>query len=164
MIAAQTVPVQNSSSTAVMPTYPIRIGALMVAAALLFAGILSYAANVMIPPLEYTASAAAAFASGASTTSIAPVREIHIADDGLVLLRGAAVASIGSGIIRCSVAFNGSPFMMAIKTDASTKFFTRFGEKATIDQMINGSFIEVTGMLVQGGSEPTIDAQFVRQE
>ncbi len=145
-----------------MPSNPAKLALAIVAASLVMAGTLFYMASAMTVPLQYTANAAAAFAPNSATTS-RPLSEMHIADNGLALLRGAAVDSIADGVIHCTLSFDGVAFGWTIDTDANTQFITDTGEKGALADIRNGSSISVTGALKGGGDQPTIEAQYVRE-
>ena len=115
--------------------------------------------STAVPPL--TAKANAAVSPGTGTS---PMLEVHIANNGLVLLRGARVVSIQGGTIVVDTDFGGGNFVWTIQTNTNTEFPTASSTNATIADIEVGEFVEVTGLLAQGGTQPTIQAQFVRNE
>ena len=125
----------------------------------------SHAATVApssgIPGKVYLSTESAPVA--AAVPQIAPVLEIHIAGNGLVLLRGARVASISGSTINVAMAWGSSNFTWAVGTSYNTQFLTSTGQKESLQNIQVGDIITVTGMLANGGTGPAVDAQFVRE-
>ena len=92
------------------------------------------------------------------------MREIHIANNGLVLLRGARVLSVSGTTIRIGIEWDSSDFTWQVNTGYNTKFFSSNGEKETFTDIAAGDSITVTGHLSGAGGNPAVDAQFVREE
>ncbi len=111
----------------------------------------------------YLSGQAAAGAALASTTKSAPVLEIHIANNGIILLRGARIVSITGGALQVDMAWGAADFTWLLNTNTNTKFIASNGEKETLADLQTGSTVTVTGQLVGSGGEPTIDAEFVRE-
>ena len=143
-------------------SFSIAMAGTVVAASLLLVAASALVANAMSVPLTYMANEAAISARTNTAASAAPLGELHLAANGLVLLRGASVESITNGIIRCSALFDGIGFYFEVKTDANTRYISSAGDKGAADAVVAGSYIDVTGMLAKGGEEPIIAAQFVR--
>ncbi|RJQ35399.1 hypothetical protein C4556_00350 [Candidatus Parcubacteria bacterium] len=93
----------------------------------------------------------------------APMLEVHIANNGLMLLRGARVISTSDNTIRVGMAWGLADFTWTVNKNSGTKFFTSKGEKGTSAEIRVGDIVTVTGMLVESGIEPTIDATFVSE-
>lgn len=110
----------------------------------------------------YLSAEAAAVAS--TTPQKAPMLEVHIANNGLVLLRGAHVLSISGSTIHVGMAWDSSSFTWQVETNYNTKILNSKGEKQTLADIESGDTVTVTGMLVGGGGEPTVDATFVREK
>lgn len=102
-------------------------------------------------------------ATGATSSANAPMLEMHIANNGLVLLRGAQVLSIEGKRIRIGQNWGGQRFMWTVQTEKYTKIFSQKGEKAELSDITAGDIIKVTGKLIGGGSEPIINADFIRE-
>ena len=153
----------------------IFISAAVAGATLFLAGLFLYQAHAQALPLEYKTNA-----GGASTSTVylsdagraaaaappankAPMLEMHIANNGLVLLRGARVVSISGDNIRVKMAFRGADFSWVLRTNYNTRFITRAGEKGTLGDVQAGDVVTVSGMLAAGGAEPTVSAQYVRE-
>lgn len=93
-----------------------------------------------------------------------PMREVHIANNGLVLLRGARVTSIGGNVIHVGITWGTSNVTWAVATTQFTKFLTPAGEKGGLEDIRIGDIVTVTGSLVASGIEPTVDTDIVREQ
>lgn len=101
-------------------------------------------------------------AQEATDAQKAPIGEIHIANSGLVLLRGARVVSISGGAIRLNLILGSSHFTWTAETSTYTKFLTSGGEKKTLADIKAGDVVTVTGKLKSDSAPNTVDADFVR--
>lgn len=122
------------------------------------------------PTQRATATApAAASAQSAAEGDVRPL-EMHIAANGLVLLRSAKVVSLGGSTLTVSTAWGESDFIWTVRTDAysyesrtfGTRFLHRDGTKASLNEFHIGDSVTVTGMLDPEASEPVINADSVR--
>ena len=89
------------------------------------------------------------------------VLEMHIANNGLVLLRDATVVSNADGVLRASMAWDDTAFTWTIQTTKDTKFISSEGEKVSSSAIAPGDIVTVTGMLASG--ERTITAKAIRK-
>ncbi len=121
---------------------------------------LGYGATVSASPNTVYLSGNAA---AASTTTETPIREVHIANNGLVLLRGAHVLSVSGSVIRVGMMWGSSEFKWIVQTDYSTKFLNTGGEKVSETDIHIGDIVTVTGTILRNGSEPVVDADVVRK-
>ena len=112
----------------------------------------------------YLGAKAAAVASAVAEAKSSPILEMHIANNGLVLLEGARVLSLSGGRIRVEMAWGAASFTWVTNTNSNTKYFSSNGEKTTLASVEVGDTLAITGMLTRGGAEPTIAATFVREE
>jgi hypothetical protein len=111
---------------------------------------------------------AAAATSGpyASTTL-----EVHIAQNGLVLLRGARIEKIQGTTLVVSTAWGSTEFNWSLETNASqygphsfgTRVMTRDGSKLGLSELAVGDRITVTGTLDTAAQGPTIRADTLRR-
>ena len=115
------------------------------------------------PGNVYLSEKEAERASSTHDVGPTPMREVHIANNGLVLLRGAEVVSISGSSIRVRMAWEGGNFNWKIKTNGKTKFFTAMGEKGTAGDIQTGDIVSVSGMLASSGEESIIIAEFLRE-
>lgn len=136
----------------------------VLAVSILLIGIFYYGVYTQILPYQHEVRAVGGLPAPvvATSTKSMPMREVHIANNGLMLLRGATVTSLSGSTIHISMSWGGTDFKWAINTTSATKFLTSGGEKGTRADIQVGDTIGVTGMISSGGSEPTIDAAFVR--
>lgn len=104
-------------------------------------------------------------AAAASSTSPQkdPVREVHIANTGLTLLRGARVLSISGSTVHVGMTWGVSEFTWAVETNYGTKFFSMQGEKDSLANIHVGDIVTVTGKISQGGVKPFVSADIVRK-
>ncbi|HWP61263.1 MAG TPA: hypothetical protein VN495_01535 [Candidatus Paceibacterota bacterium] len=109
--------------------------------------------------LSPEATAAAAAAAPQST----PPSEMHIANNGLVLLRGARVSSISGSALEVVVTFGGAPFTWEVETNAATAFETQSGEKGAQADIHVGDFVTITGMLAGVGTLSHVSATFIHE-
>lgn len=98
-----------------------------------------------------------------STAEERPAQEVHIANNGLVLLRGARVLSLSGSTIEIGMTWGSSEFKWSVVTDFSTKFLDTQGEKMSVTNIHIGDSITVTGNITQSGIRPIIDATIVRK-
>ena len=98
----------------------------------------------------------------AMPASTAPMREVHIANNGLVLLRGARVVSTSGSTFTVSMGWGEVDMQWKIQTDQSTTYFKQTGEKSAITAIHRGDFVTVTGMFDVSASQETINADVVR--
>ena len=112
----------------------------------------------------YLGAKAAAVASAVAEAKSSPILEMHIANNGLVLLEGARVVSLSGGRIRVEMKWGSESFSWLANTNSNTKFFASNGEKTTLANIQVGDTLTVSGMLTNGGAEPSMDAVFVREE
>ena len=96
-------------------------------------------------------------------TEKTPVLGIHVANNGLIILRGAQVLSSSNGTVRVITAWNSASFTWEIQTRSFTEFVTSQGKKETLKDVRVGDIVTITGDLAQGGPEPVITAQIVRK-
>ena len=154
----------------------IFIGATVSVVSLVLAVVLFYKVYAQTLPAEDSASSVESVPlgtvylsdSGQTAARVAPteeatMREVHIANNGLMLLRGATVISNVRGTIRVSMEWGSADFTWEVKTDSDTRFVTSKGEKGTLADIQTGNSITVTGQLTGSGAEPTIEANFVRE-
>ncbi len=103
-----------------------------------------------------------AIAAGSPSIKI-PMLEIHVANTGATLLRGATVTAIEDNIIHVTTTWNEVNLNWSIKTKFFTNFLTNKGKKAALGDIKVGDILTVTGKLISGGIEPIIEAEFIRK-
>ncbi len=142
----------------------------------MLAGVFLYEVYAQPLPQSHSASAAAApsgtvylspaaqAAAVASSTKPAPILEVHIANSGLMLLRGARVLSVSGSTIHVGMTWDSNTFTWALDTNYNTQFLNIKGEKGALGDIQAGDTLIVTGTLTTAGSEPSIDTKTVREE
>ena len=153
----------------IRPSYLITAGVL-VFFALSFA-IFAYSFPSQSKVATKTASASAAVhpMALAAATSL-PVLEIHIANNGLTLVRDARIVEMRGSTMVVSSAWGSQEFKWIVLTDASTfenrtfgtRFWSRDNKPISLQDLKVGDRVTVTGMLVTTSNDPTIDASAVR--
>lgn len=108
--------------------------------------------------------AAEAAAVEVISTKKTPMREVHIANTGFMLLRGATVISNSGNTVRVSMAWGPSNFTWTLETNNNTRILNSKGEKGILKDIEVGDFVTVTGILTKSGVEPTIDTEFLREQ
>src|SRR3989344_3016317 len=80
----------------------------------------------------YLNAQVAAAATAMTGAQRAPTLELHIANNGLVLLEGARVVSLSGGRIRVEMAWGAASFTWVTNTNSNTKYFSSNGEKTPL--------------------------------
>ena len=152
-----------------------RIAVLLFASAVFFAFSLA-AFFFSLPAQSAAAEGRPAFASAsmpaaaaAAGSSLWPL-EIHIANNGLILLRSARVVSISGSTLTVSTAWGSSDFTWTVQTNATrfetrdfgTRFLNRDGKKSSLANIQEGDKVTITGALDPAAQEPVIKADSVR--
>ncbi len=167
---------KNNADVTLLPlsTFLLSRRVFVVAAAaltgLLFTGLFLHQALAEPVPQTFgtgpsgVASNAAHVIVGSESMSAQPaLAEMHIANNGLVLVRGARVIAVNGSSIRVSLSFNGTDFTWMLQTNSNTRFVTSAGEQETIAHIQTGDIITASGMLSGGGVEPQLNAQSINQ-
>ncbi|TSC81972.1 MAG: hypothetical protein G01um101420_755 [Parcubacteria group bacterium Gr01-1014_20] len=106
-----------------------------------------------------------AIAAATSPAEKVPIYEVHIANNGIILLRDARVISIIGNDIRVGMKWDRADFSWRVRISPSsigTAFVEPKNGKAGFEDIQVGDLITVTGKITSSGAEPIIDAQFVR--
>ena len=95
--------------------------------------------------------------------SVGSTLEIHVTDNGKVLVRGAKVTSVSGNTINASTTWGSAVFNWAVVTDSSTEWVRRFGGASAISEVSVGDFISFQGVLdTTIGSPITVKARVVK--
>lgn len=111
-----------------------------------------------------TRALGAGAAASATSTEQPAMLEVHIANNGLVLLRGARVVSISSNNIRVATTWESTAVQWTLKTNSNTKFYNSKGETQTIGDIKMGSIVSASGHLSGSGDALAIEARSVREQ
>jgi hypothetical protein len=112
--------------------------------------------------LQAAGGGPSAFAATTGLMQAAPTLEMHVANNGLVLLRGARVVAVEGNTIRVTMDFSAAPFNWAVQTDSNTKFVTLAGGNGSLGDIRAGAIVTVTGTLASGAGS-SVYAQYVRE-
>ena len=121
------------------------------------------------PPQTAEAQEGVEAANTAAGRHLRPL-EMHIANNGLVLLRSAKVISVEGKTITARTAWGSADFKWTVRTNASrfesrdfgTRILDRDGKKGSLGSVRPGMLVTITGALDSMAQEPTIDADSVR--
>ena len=102
-------------------------------------------------------------AAAASAAKQQPLSEMNIANNGLVLLRGARVTDITGSTFTVTMVWGGTDFTWRVHTLYNTKFFNTKGEKGGVADIKVGDVITVSGGLSGNAAQPAVEAVFVRE-
>lgn len=97
--------------------------------------------------------------------------EMHIANNGLVLLRSARVVATNGATLTVSTTWGSTDFTWTVRTDSSkyetrnfgTRFYNYDGKATSVNGIRVGDLITVTGMLDPEAKDPTLEADSVRR-
>ncbi len=116
--------------------------------------------------ISSTASRSGVQVAEAAVVSLkfAPMLEVHIANNGVVLLRDARVVSQDGDNLHVVMSWGVADFTWLVQTSPTlnTSFLRVMGEKGALTDIHVGDLLTITGKLVYGGTEPTISAQIIR--
>jgi hypothetical protein len=98
------------------------------------------------------------------------ILETHIANNGMVFLKGARVISVDGKIIKVASSWGKMNFIWTIKTngesvggrDFGTQFYNDRGEKIKVTDIRVGQFLQINGDIDTKSDNPTIVADVVR--
>ncbi len=89
--------------------------------------------------------------------------EVHIFDDGKVLVRGAEVTGVSGNVISAHTKWGSVNMDWAVNADTGSKFVRKFGGVSSISEVAIGDFISFHGSLVSTTSSPlTVNADVVK--
>ena len=99
-----------------------------------------------------------------------PVLEVHIARNGMVLLRGAQIESIEDKSLVVSTTWNSTKMLWTITTNESyyktrhfgTSFFAKSGERLALTDFKVGDIITVSGVMDVNSDGLKVKAEFIR--
>src|SRR3989344_3491332 len=121
-------------------------------------------------PQKAEAQESAATANTAAASRHLRPLEMHIANNGLVLLRSAKVVSVEGKTITVRTAWGSADFTWTVRTNVShfetrsfgTRFLDRDGKKGALGSVQPGILVTISGTLDSAAEAPTIDAATVR--
>ncbi len=140
----------------------------------IFAGAAFFAFSLSVflfsfPP-EHAAAQGVAQKNPSGLRFVRPL-EMHIASNGLMLLRNAKVTAVFGTTITVSATWGSADFVWVVHTNGSTyetrnfgtRFLDRDGKPISLADVRIGDAVTITGMLNMAMEEPTIEANSVRR-
>jgi len=112
---------------------------------------------------EVRASAALPAQTNSAGSDVQSMRQVTIANDGLVLLQGARVDSVSNNAMKVDTAWGSTDLQWSVVIESGTHFIRADGASGSLDDIRTGDTITVTGTLDQQLAQPTLDAQYVRE-
>jgi hypothetical protein len=88
--------------------------------------------------------------------------ELHINNNGKVLIRGIKVSGVSGNIVSGTIAWGSYSLPISINGASVTKVARRFGGTAEVSEISAGDFISVEGSLDQTQSALTVNATFIK--
>lgn len=145
-------------------------------AAVLFLGVTAFFILALtlflysLPAEDAIARTAPATRVEASASPYARPLEMHIANNGLTLLRSARVVAVDGTTITAHTTWGSVAFVWTVRTNATqyetrewgTRFLTVDGNKNSLANIQPGDLVTITGTLDSTADVPTIDADSVR--
>ena len=122
------------------------------------------------PPQKAEAQESVATANAAAASRHLRPLEMHIANNGLVLLRSAKVVSVSGTTLVVNTAWGSADFKWTVRINAKsfesrdfgTRMLDRDGKKTSLRSVQPGMLVTITGALDSTAQDPTIDADSVR--
>lgn len=94
--------------------------------------------------------------------SIGSTLEVHIYDNGKVLVRGAKVTAVSGATVTATTAWGSTSLSWTVNTDSSTEFVRNFGGKSGVSEISAGNYISFNGDLVITASGLTVNAKTLK--
>ncbi len=88
--------------------------------------------------------------------------EVHINNNGKVLVRGAKITSINGSTITAMNMWGSTTMTWIVNTDTSTKSIRRYGGNSSLSEMSVGDYISFSGMLDTTASVLTVKADMIK--
>jgi hypothetical protein len=94
--------------------------------------------------------------------AIGSTLEVHIYDNGAVLVRGAKVTAVSGNTISATTALGGTNLNWTVSTDSSTQFVGHSGGQAGVAAISVGDFVSFNGNLVASTAGLTVNAKTLK--
>ena len=88
--------------------------------------------------------------------------EIHVSDNGKVLVRGAKVTAISGQVLTATTAWGSASVTWTVNTDSSTHIIRRFGDRSNLSEISIGDYVSFQGMVVTIASAFTVHADILK--
>ena len=107
----------------------------------------------------------ASVAAGPVTPAARPaMQEVHVANNGLMLVRGAHVVAVSGTMMSIVLEWGSAHLTWTVRATSDTKYFGPTGIRGSADDVQAGDIVSVTGMLSASDPNPSIVAEFVRRQ
>lgn len=124
-------------------------------------GALVIAALMLAIPM-YALAESGGKKNGSGPTTVGSTLEVHIGNNGGVLVRGARVTSVSGSSITATTAWGSTNMTWTIRTDGTTQFLGRNGETITASTIVTGDYVSFAGTINSSFASPTVDAKVVK--
>ena len=117
-------------------------------------------------PAAHSEHAALSASATSSVFAQAQLREINIANDGLVYIKSTTIESVSAGIIVADVSWGTMTLEWNVNINTGkggTNFIQPDGNPGSLADIQPGEVVTISGMLDTTAPEPTINAQYVRE-
>ncbi len=91
-----------------------------------------------------------------------PMREVHVANNGAVYLRGARITAISSSSITVSSGWGSMDFSWDVVTGIGTRYINAKGEAIKRSSLKVGTIVAVTGVLDESAHSASMRGQYIR--
>ena len=94
--------------------------------------------------------------------AIGSTLEVHIADDGKVVVRGAKVTAISGNTISASTVWGLTTLSWTITSDAFTHFLRHSGGQSALSEISVGDFVSFQGQMITTGANLSVTATVIK--
>lgn len=91
-----------------------------------------------------------------------PMRELHVANNGAVHLRGARITAISASSIKVSSGWGAMDFSWEVVTGIGTHYINAKGEAIKRSSLKVGNIVAVTGVLDESALSASVRGQYIR--
>ncbi len=91
--------------------------------------------------------------------SLGSTLEVHISDNGNVLVRGAKVTAVSGSTVTANTSWGATALTWTVNTDSNTQFVHRFGGQSALASVAVGDFVSFQGPLSSTNTGLTVMAK-----
>ena len=91
-----------------------------------------------------------------------PMREVHVANNGAVFLRGAKITALHGSSIEVTAGWGSMDFNWIVHTPISTHYISAKGNAINNGALKVGTIVAITGVLDQSADVASMRAQYIR--
>jgi hypothetical protein len=100
--------------------------------------------------------------TGMGHKSVGSSLEVHINDNGKVLVRGAEITAISGTTITAKNMFGSYAMIWTVRTDTDTKFVRKHGGASVVSELSVGDFMSFSGAFDTTATTPTVNASLIK--